>query len=275
MKYGFTLPYSDARKVADVAKAAEDTGWDGMFLGDAIWCMDPMISLAAAAMVTSRIRLGTLVIPVPLRIPWKLASESVNIDHLSNGRLTLGLGMGAVWMGWQGFPDEIADTKARARMLDETIDLLTLLYQRKPFDYDGSHYHVKLTLVDEMHYPPRPVQQPRIPLWIPGVWPRKRSMERVLKCDGILPQKMDSGNQFVEVKPADLAEIKAYVDAARTQTTPFDYVIEGKTGGMTPAQMADTLGPWAGAGMTWWIESMWGQSEEEILDRVMQGPPNF
>ncbi len=147
MKYGAALPYGSARAAANLAQLAEQSGWDGVFLGDAIWLEDPMICLAAAAMTTSRIRLGTMVVPVPLRRPWKLASESVALDHLSNGRLTLGLGAGAVWMGWQAFPDEVTDTKIRAEMLDETIDILDLLYQRKPFDYDGRHYHLKLTAI--------------------------------------------------------------------------------------------------------------------------------
>jgi peptide deformylase len=110
------------------------------------------------------------------------------LDHL-NGRLILGLGAGAVWMGWQGFPDEVTDTKIRAEMLDEGIEILTLLYQRRPFDYDGKHYHLKLTLLDEMHYPPKPVQQPRIPIWVPGIWPRMKSMRRLLKCDGLSPRR--------------------------------------------------------------------------------------
>src|SRR5512143_2686423 len=149
--------YASARSTANLAQIAEATGWDGIFLGDAIWLQDPMIGLAAAAMTTSRIRLGTMVIPVPLRRPWKLASESIALDHLSNGRLTLGLGAGAVWMGWQAFPDEPTDKKIRVGMLDETIDILTLLYQSRQFDYDGLHYHLKLTQLDEIHYPPKPV----------------------------------------------------------------------------------------------------------------------
>ncbi len=119
-----------------------------------------MIVLAAAAVNTSRIRLGTMVIPVPLRQPWKIASESVALDRLSNGRVTLGLGAGAVWMGWQAFPDTVTDPRLRAEMLDETIDILDLLYQRQPFDYDGKHYHLKLTQLDVQFYPPPPVQQP-------------------------------------------------------------------------------------------------------------------
>ena len=97
-KYGIAFPYVDARMIARLAPQVEEAGWDGIFLGDAIYCMDPMISLAAAAMVTGRIRLGTMVIPAPLRRPWKIASEALNLDHLSGGRAILGMGTGAVWM---------------------------------------------------------------------------------------------------------------------------------------------------------------------------------
>jgi hypothetical protein len=232
-----------------------------------------MIALTAAAMTTRRIRLGTMIIPVPLRRPWKIASESVAVDHLSGGRLILGLGAGAVWMGWQGFPDEVTDTRARAEILDETIDLLTLLYQRKPFDYDGKHYHLKLTLVDEMHYPPKPVQQPRIPIWIPGIWPRMKSMRRVLKCDGLLPQKMNAQGEFEAVTPSDLREMKAFIDANRTLDTPFDYVVEGKLMGMDQAQAYDLLAQWADAGATWFIEGMWDESIENVGRHIQQGAP--
>ena len=164
MKFGLALTLNDARKTANVAQLAEKAGWDGFFVGDAIWVVDPVVALTAAAMTTSRIHLGIMVIPMPLRRPWKVASETAGLDNLSGGRLILGLGTGAVWMGWQGFPDEVTETRVRAEMLDEGIDILTLLYRRKQFDYDGKHYHVKLTLVDEMHYPPPPLQKPRIPL---------------------------------------------------------------------------------------------------------------
>ena len=275
MKYGLALPYVSARPIAKMAQLAEEAGWDGCFLGDAVWCEDPMIALAAAAMVTSRIRLGTMVIPMPLRRPWKVASELVALDRLSDGRLILGLGAGAVWMGWHGFPDEISDTRARAEMLDESIDLLTLLYQRKPFDYDGKHYHLKLTQLDEMYYPPKPVQQPRIPLWVPGLWPRKKSMQRVLKCDGLLAEKRDPEGKGVDVTPADICEMKAYVDANRTLTTPFDIVVSGKTAGLAGAELQDKLLPWVEAGATWWIEGLWDATEEQASERIRQGPPRL
>jgi hypothetical protein len=273
IQYGLTMPYGPARATARYAQLAEENGWDGIFAGDAIWCVDPMISLTAAAMRTKRIRLGTMVIPVPLRKPWKIASESIALDHLSGGRLTLGLGAGAVWMGWQGFPDVVTDTKARAEMLDETIDILTLLYQRIPFDYDGKHYHLKLTLVDEMHYPPKPVQQPRIPLWCVGIWPRMKSMRRVLKCDGLLPMKMNEKGELVELTPADIREMKAFIDANRTLTTPFDIVVEGQTGGLSAEQARQKIQPWVEAGATWWVEGMWEKNEEQVIERIRLGPP--
>jgi hypothetical protein len=275
LKYGVALPYLGARSIARLAREAEEAGWEGVYVGDAIWCEDPMIGLAAAAMNTSRIRLGTMITPVPLRRPWKLASESIALEHLSAGRLTLGLGAGAVWMGWHAFPDELTDKRIRAEKLDETIDILDLLYQRKPFDYDGKQYHLKLTLLDEQYYPPRPVQQPRIPLWVVGVWPRKKSIQRVLKCDGLLPQKMSPKGEFEEVTPDDIKAMKAYIDANRTLTTPFDIVVEGKTGEMAPDQVQEKLSAWAEAGATWWIEGLWEYSEEQAFTRIQQGPPKF
>lgn len=274
MKYGIALPYTTPRAVARLSQLAEESGWDGCFLGDAIWCEDPMIALAAAAMTTSRIRLGTMITPVPLRIPWKLASESLALDHLSDGRLTLGLGAGAVWMGWQAFPDEVTDAKARAEMLDETIDILTLLYQRRQFDYNGKHYHLKLTQLDEMHYPPRPVQQPRVPLWCVGIWPRKKSLQRILKCDGMIVEKMSMDDKPSDITPDDVREIKAYVDENRTISTPFDIVLNGKVADLDPSQLRDKLLPLIDAGATWWIEGLWDATEELAAERIRRGPPS-
>ena len=273
MKFGLASPYNEARKVAELAQLAEETGWDGFFLGDAIWCEDPMIALAAAAMTTNRIRLGTMIIPVPLRRPWKIASESLALDRLSDGRLILGLGTGAVWMGWHAFPDEVTNGKARAEMLDETIDILTLLYQRKQFDYDGKHYHLKLTTMDVMHYPSKPIQQPRIPLWAPLIWPRPKSMQRILKCDGLLPEKRGPDGTPADVTPEDVRAMAAFVNANRTLTTPFDIVMQGKTDGADRARQQDQLSPWQEAGATWWVEGLWGEPEEAVVARIRQGPP--
>jgi hypothetical protein len=124
--------------------------------------------------------------------------------------------------------------------------------------------------MDVQYYPVKPIQQPRIPIWVPGIWPRMKSMRRILKCDGFLPQKMDAEGKFVDVLPDDLRQMKAFIDANRSLTTPFDYVIEGKTGGLAPAQAQEKILPYVEAGATWWIEGLWGDSEEQALARIEQ-----
>ena len=276
IKFGIVLPYGDPRITARLAKEAEESGWDGIFVGDATWCQDPLIQLAAAAMATQRIRLGTMVLATPLRQPWQIASTSLALDYLSNGRLTLGLGTGATWMGWQAFPDTTTDTRARAEMLDETIDILTLMYQRKQFDYEGQHYHPKLTAMDLMYYPPVPIQQPRIPIWVPGVWPRMKNMRRILKCDGIFPMKMSPEGQFVEVTPADVCQMRDYILANRSLTTPFDIVAEGKTAGLSRDEAQERLSAWIEAGATWWVESTWEiPKEEDLIAIIRRGAPQI
>ena len=273
MKFGLALPYDQTRYIVQWAQKAEEGGWDGLFLGDAIWCEDPMIALAAAAVATSRIRLGIMVIPVPLRRPWKIASEALALDHLSDGRVILGLGTGATWMGWQSFPDEVTDKKVRREMLDETIDILTLLFQSKQFDYSGNQYHIKLTLLDEMYYPPKPVQLPRIPLWTPAIWPGEKSIQRALKCDGMILEKKGNAGEPEEITPGDVYGVKKYIVENRSLSIPYDIVVEGKSFDLDLAERRDKVTRLKEAGATWWIEGLWGETPETVTDCIRQGPP--
>jgi alkanesulfonate monooxygenase SsuD/methylene tetrahydromethanopterin reductase-like flavin-dependent oxidoreductase (luciferase family) len=155
MRYGICLPNGgvcgDPRTLADLAALAEEAGWDGIFLEDYIvWqghqdvpTYDPWISLAAMAMRTARIRLGTSITPLPRRRPWKVASEAVAIDHLSNGRLILGVGIGdtSLDVSFTHF-GEITDAKQRGKMLDEALTVLTGLWRGKPFQFDGEFFHL-------------------------------------------------------------------------------------------------------------------------------------
>jgi hypothetical protein len=216
-----------------------------------------------------------MIIPVPLRRPWKIASESVALDHLSEGRFILGLGTGAVWMGWQSFPDEVTNIKIRTEMLDETIDILTLLYKRKQFDYEGKQYHLKLTKLNEMFYPPKPIQLPRIPLWTPAVWPREKSILRALKCDGMIVEKRTAEGKADEIVPNDVIEINSFVDEHKQQTSPYDIVVDGKTYGLDSSQRRDKLTQFKDAGATWWIEGLWDESPETAINCIRQGPPTL
>ncbi len=274
MKYGFVLPYGDARVAADFAHEAEQAGWDGFFVWEPVWGWDAWVMLTAVAMRTQRIRLGTMITPLSRMRPWKLASETVTLDHLSNGRVILAVGLGALDSGFAEF-GEVTDRKMRAELLDEGLDILTGLWRGQPFNYNGRHYHVKET---QFYPPPPPMQQPRIPIWIVGAWPRKKSMRRVLRYDGLLPTRMDDHGQHVEFTPEHIREMKDYVGANRTASTPFDIVVEGTTPGDDPAAGAAQIRPWAEAGATWWNEALWGAPDQPtdfaaVQRRIRQGPP--
>lgn len=164
MQYGFVFPGSGARTAADLAHEAEAAGWDGFFVWDSVWGMDPWVTLAAVAVSTERIRIGTMLTPVSRRRPWKLAGETVTLDHLSNGRLILSVGLGAPETGFAQFGEE-TDRKIRAELLDEGLDILTGLWRGQPFNYDGKHYRVRETTF----MPPLPpVQSPRSLSGSPG-----------------------------------------------------------------------------------------------------------
>jgi alkanesulfonate monooxygenase SsuD/methylene tetrahydromethanopterin reductase-like flavin-dependent oxidoreductase (luciferase family) len=269
MKYGFVLPYGDARTAAELAQAAENAGWDGFFIWEPVWGVDAWVSLAAAAMLTERIRLGTMLSPVSRMRPWKLASETATLDNLSNGRVILSVGLGAVDTGFAEF-GEVTDRKTRAELLDESLDILTGLWKGQPFSYSGKHYQVKPTAFMP---PPPPVQEPRIPIWVVGAWNYPKSMQRVLRYDGLLP--------YIPGKPltaAALREMKTYIDDHRESQTPFDIVVEGETPGNDREAATETVNIWANAGATWWIEASWELPHDKylipsLLERIRQGPP--
>ncbi len=276
MKYGFVLPSGDARTAADFARDAEQAGWDGFFVPDTIWGIDAWVSLAAAAMQTSRIRLGTDLTPVSRMRPWKLASETVTLDHLSNGRVILAVGLGAIDTGFEAF-GEVTDRKTRAELLDEGLDILTGLWRGQPFSYSGKHYQIKETT---FFPPPPPVQQPHIPIWAVGAWPRMKSMRRVLRLDGLMPYVLPEDGAGRLPTPDEIRDMKAFVEANRAETTPFDIVMEGKTSGDDRAAAAATIRPWADAGVTWWIEELWDAPRDAeglraVHQRILQGPPHL
>jgi len=274
LKYGFVFPGGDARSAADVCCAAEQAGWDGFFVWEPVWGVDAWVSLAAAAMRTERIRLGTLLTPVSRMRPWKLASETATLDHLSNGRVILSVGLGAVDSGFEAF-GEVTDRKTRAELLDEGLDILTGLWRGQPFSYDGKHYQIKET----SFYPPAPpVQQPRIPIWVVGAWPHMKSMRRALRYDGLLPNVIGKNGKHRKATPNDIRKMKAFVEANRAETGPFDIIVEGVTPGRSRKQAAAIVQPWADAGATWWIEAMWGAQDRRdglkaVRKRIQQGPP--
>ncbi len=273
MKFGFVLPSGDARTVAKLAKTAEPANWDAIFVWEPVWGIDAWISLTAAAMVTERIRLGTMITPISRMRPWKLASETATLDNLSGGRVILGVGLGAVDTGFHAF-GEVTDRKTRAELLDEGLDILTGLWRGQPFSYSGKQYQIKEC---DFFPPPPPVQQPRIPIWVVGAWNWPKSMARVLRYDGLLPNVLDAEKNHQPLTPTAVSDMAAFIQTQKPNK-PFDIVVEGETPGDKPDEAADVVRPFAEAGATWWLETRWqtphtAEGQAMIAERIKQGPP--
>jgi len=265
MRYGLYIPpfgdYADARVLADLARDAEEAGWDGFFLWDHLTLeyepdapmVDIWVALTAIAMRTERIRFGPLVTPIARRRPWKLARETASLDQLSGGRLILGVGAGVVNPPEYEHLGEPGDLKVRAAMLDEGLEILTGLWRGEPFSYTGAHYTVK-----EACFIPTPAQQPRIPIWVAGLWPNKAPMRRAARWDGVYPLNRDDPTE--DMTPEQIKEVVAYVTAHRKSDAPFDVVHRGTTPGRDSAEdaaeSAAIVATYAEAGVTWWVESI-------------------
>jgi alkanesulfonate monooxygenase SsuD/methylene tetrahydromethanopterin reductase-like flavin-dependent oxidoreductase (luciferase family) len=264
MKYGFVMPWGDPKLTVEVAKEIEAAGWDGLFVWESVWGVDAWGTLAAVSLVTESIRLGTMLTPIARMRPWDLAGKTTTVDNLSNGRVVLGIGLGATDTGYESFGEEM-DIRKRAELTDEGLDILTGLWRGQPFNYEGTHYAVRPT---EFQPPPPPVQQPRIPIWMVGVWPKMKSMRRVLKYDGLIHQG----------PPDTLREARKWIEEHRESSSEFHYVCEQTTPGDDVAGQRAVVEPWVEAGATWYNEANWmleknAEGVATLLRRVRSGPP--
>jgi alkanesulfonate monooxygenase SsuD/methylene tetrahydromethanopterin reductase-like flavin-dependent oxidoreductase (luciferase family) len=247
MKRGlFIAPFDelvDPRVVAGLAAAAEDRGWDGMFVWDHIVyrapvraVADPWVVLSAVATATRTLRLGPMITPLARRRVQKLARETVTLDHLSDGRLILGVGLGSDNSGELGPFGEELDPRKRAQLLDEGLERLAAMW--------GGEFE------------PPPVQQPRIPVWVAARWPNRRPVRRALRWDGLFPIEMPG--------PDALAELVAETREARGGE-PFDMVAEIEVG--------DDPAPWGAAGATWVLTGFGRQPRlAEVRETIAAGP---
>ena len=285
MKYGVHLPnfgvFGDARVLADLARLAEQAGWDGFFLWDhLLFCeldknahVDPWVALTAIAAATERINIGTLITPLPRRRPWKLARETVSVQNYSGGRLILGVGLGDPVEWEYRFFHEETDPRIRAEKLDEGLAILTGLWTGEPFAFEGKHYQL-----EEMTFLPKPVS--RIPIWVAGYWPKKRPFRRSARFDGIAP-----GSAEGMLSPDDVRQFMAYINQHRSREDAFDVVTFGKTDPES-AEYTAKVAPYIEAGATWWVEDIsplrmgWGWEDlwkpweiEPLKARIQAGPP--
>lgn len=295
MRFAVDIPnfgdFADPRVVADLARRAEEAGWDGLFVWDHVThrkelrrqIADPWILLTAAALATTTIRLATLVTPVARRRVSKLAREVTTLDRLSAGRMTLGVGLGAPIADEFGSFGEPTDPRELADRMDEGLEALNLLWSGEPVTYHGRHVQV-----DDVTFLPVPVQRPRVPIWVGGVWPARRPMRRAARWDGAAPIMYTEDRKPRQPDAATVREIHAFLTACRAEApasaapasaapaseAPFDLVMNAMSPD-SPAAAADLAGSLAEAGTTWWAECMWGDLESAVpmIRRVDQGPP--
>jgi alkanesulfonate monooxygenase SsuD/methylene tetrahydromethanopterin reductase-like flavin-dependent oxidoreductase (luciferase family) len=277
MRFGWVLPYGDARTAAELAAVAEEHGWDGFFVWEGVWAIDPWVSLAAVAMRTERIRMGTMLTPLPRRLPWELAGQVATLDNLSGGRVILPVGLGATDDRWWLFEDD-PGRRVRAEQMDEALELIQALWSGEPVTHEGAHYRARPA---QIMLPPRPMQRPRVPIWVVGAWPRPKSMRRAARVDGWLPAHMPRDGGHRELTPELLGEGIGWLRERRASEglsmEGYDVVAEGTTPA-DGAAAAEIVRPWAEAGATWWIDADWsdmepGRVRAAALERLRAGPP--
>ncbi len=260
MRHGVSIPpFTAAGSVVRWASDAEDAGWDGVFLWDHVqWApgvapLDPWVLLGAMAQATTRLRLGTLVTPLSRRRPHVVAKHLVTLDHLSRGRAVLGVGLGEpVDLDFADLGEE-ADPKVRGAMLDEALAVVDALL-RGPTDHAGAHYRVRADLR------PRPLQHPRPPVWVAGVAPHRRPLDRAARWDGVVPIGRRS-----YLSPEELT---AYLGHLEEPPRAGWDVVACRRGGVPAQEYAD-------AGATWLLHAPFPTTdgwEDALTATIRRGP---
>ncbi len=277
LQYGlYVLNFGESsypRTLAELARDAERVGWDGFFLSDTVMfqkpqrapVVDSFTALAAIAVSTRRIRIGTTVTALPRRRPWIVARQTVSIDHLSNGRFVLGVGLGdPPNVEFETFGED-SDSRVRGEKLDEALEILVGLWSGEEFSYQGRHYRI-----DKATFLPRPMQKPRIPVWVGGSWPNKPPFRRAARWDGVIPVK---DGRTDKLEPQNLREILAYIRKLGTSRAPFDVVVVGS--GKSQEEIDNRRRQYEQEGITWWLKYLvpYRDSPKEMREQILQGPP--
>ena len=274
--------FADAGLVGELAVEAEAHGWDGFMIYDIVEpigpadargdpVVDPWVAMAVIADRTEKVRFGAMVTPLPRRRPTVLARQAIAIDRLSNGRLIFGAGTGVV-EELEALGEEI-DTKVRAAMLDEGLDVLEGLWSGQNFSFSGAHY-----AIHEARFSPTSAQSPRIPVWIgvegprAGAQPFRRPLIRAARWDGVIPVPIDPhffDDGYLTIE--QVSSMVEFIQGARQSTEPFDFAfIAGNRN--SPAATQKVISAYERAGVTWWLENL--PNDPDAAFRFLQtGPP--
>jgi alkanesulfonate monooxygenase SsuD/methylene tetrahydromethanopterin reductase-like flavin-dependent oxidoreductase (luciferase family) len=288
MRYGVYVPnfgpYGDARVLADLAFEAEEAGWDGFFLWDQVSkttltptvdpMVDPWIALAAIALRTHTDSPGYACHSPATSPPVDGRTRNCVVGSLVRGTADLRSRLGGGYFDFEAL-GEASDAKTLAGLLDEGLEVLTGLWKGEPYHHEGFAYHIK-----QAQFLPRPVQSPRIPIWIAGMWPAKAPLRRAAHWDGVIPIGRDLPLTAM-LTPAQMHEIVRFVASQPGYTPPFEVVHLGITAGRDAAHDREVGAAYQQVGVTWWVEKLlpelWGSWTDWPLEamrtRILQGPP--
>jgi alkanesulfonate monooxygenase SsuD/methylene tetrahydromethanopterin reductase-like flavin-dependent oxidoreductase (luciferase family) len=275
VKSGIYLPpfgeLADPRRMADLAAAAEQAGWDGWFIWDhmlaepGLAVADAWTTLAAIAAATSRIRLGAMVTPLARRRPWTVARQIATLDHLSGGRLTAGIGLGDDgWREFSAFGEEV-NPRGRGELLDESLDVLLGFLSGNAVSYHGTHLHI-----DSPPMLPKPVQDP-VPIWAACRWPYRKPLVRAARVQGCFP--IFGGTGPLTFGPAEIDAVRAEL-AKLGAPRSHEIVVCGATRRVTAGERADFVAGMRSAEVTWLLESFGpGVTAAKVEAAIRAGPP--
>lgn len=291
LNHGLVLPNwevaSDAEQLVEYGVAAEEAGWDGVFLADHLIFPprfpdqardeyddfhDPWITMAAIASRTSAIRLGSWVTPIARRQPWQLARDTATLDRLSNGRVILGTGLGRS-SDYTTF-GEPWEPKQIAARYDEALEIIDRLWRGESVSYDGAHF-----TVDEAVIKPTPVQEPRIPVIVGGFWPNKKPFHRGARWDGIIPHYPGDGTVPDEGIDGFLPASEQEPEQEVADMLEYYREVAGGSGAVfmpaPPDRVADWVGLCKDLDVSWLITrpKEHGGDWDISMDRVREGPP--
>lgn len=265
LRLGLSLPnFAEPDVLVDLGTRAEDAGWDGVFLWDHLHgspafpvpTSDPWVVLGALAVRTERITIGTGITPVPRRQPEKLAREAVTVDHLSGGRLVLGVGLGEPPQEHTAY-GRPADRPTLAAKLDEGLAVLTGLWSGEPFSHHGEHY-----TVEDAQYLPVPVQSPRIPVWVSCTFPHTRPLARAARWDGAILAAVGEGGTIDPVSPD---QVRAAVGAIAARRDPgADPVTVALATPGLPTEEERAM--FEEAGVNWILVAGWLDGMRELIE---------
>jgi len=266
---------ADPRTIVRLACAAEASGWDGLSIWDSTGVSmgtdapDPFVALAAVAAATEQLRLILSVVALPRRRPQLVAQATATLDRLSGGRVVLGVGAGGDPGDFEPF-GEAWDRAERLAVTDESLELIDRLLRGERVDHDGSRFRMSGASIG-----PRPVQQPRPPIWFGGM--RPGGLRRAAQLDGwiaIAIAEDGSGiSLFADAFGAMVERLQAERAAIGRSADPFEIAVFAYSdAGADGARLA---AGYAEAGATWWLESLSGMrgSVDALLARVEAGPP--